>query len=203
MFFGGGGGFPFGDEDDDQGDPFAGMRGGFPGHARGPPKEVDNKKLYEVLGVDKDATMEQIKKAYRKLAIKLHPDKGGDPEKVSTFNQILSLKIFSLNNSSKKFKEHTRFCTIKTRGTHMTNMVWKVSKVVLVLGGWMIFSQCSWAAAEVALLKNKKLESSHKPRVSKSVWLMSTIVKTLKSTFKDKQYANHAMVSVEQMKPQL
>ena len=96
MFFGGGGGFPFGmDDDEDHGDPFAGMRGGFPGQARGPPKEVENKKLYECLGLDKDATMEQIKKAYRKLAIKLHPDKGGDPEKVSKFNQISSLNIFS------------------------------------------------------------------------------------------------------------
>ena len=79
MFFGGGGGgFPFGGMDEDD---FPGM-GGMGGRG-GPPKEVDNKKLYEVLGVDKDATMDQIKKAYRKLAIKLHPDKGGDPEKVS------------------------------------------------------------------------------------------------------------------------
>lgn len=63
--------------DDDDG--FPGM-GGMPGRG-GPPKEVDNKKLYEVLGVEKDSSMDQIKKAYRKLAIKCHPDKGGDPEK--------------------------------------------------------------------------------------------------------------------------
>jgi len=80
MFFGNRGGFPFGMEDEDDDGPFSGMGGGFPGR-RGPPKEVENSKLYEILGVEKSATMDEIRKAYRKLAIKMHPDKGGDPEK--------------------------------------------------------------------------------------------------------------------------
>ena len=36
---------------------------------------------YTTLGVDKSATPEDIKKAYRSLASKHHPDKGGDTAK--------------------------------------------------------------------------------------------------------------------------
>lgn len=53
------------------------------GHgARGGQKEeIDNTKYYELIGVEKSATTDEIKKAFRKKALKEHPDKGGDPEK--------------------------------------------------------------------------------------------------------------------------
>jgi len=75
------------------GDPFAGFHGGFHERAARRPRNVDTTKLYETLGVGKDASAKDIKKAYRKLAVQHHPDKGGDEHKfkeISAAHEILS-----------------------------------------------------------------------------------------------------------------
>jgi len=45
------------------------------------------KDYYEILGVSRDASQEEIKKAFHRLAHKYHPDKGGDPEKFKEINE--------------------------------------------------------------------------------------------------------------------
>src|SRR3989337_2228187 len=54
------------------------------------------KDYYKILGVNRDTSEEDVKKAYRKLAHKHHPDKsGGDEEKFKEINaayQVLSDK---------------------------------------------------------------------------------------------------------------
>ncbi|KAG8065613.1 hypothetical protein GUJ93_ZPchr0004g39675 [Zizania palustris] len=51
------------------------------------PRRSNNSKYYEVLGVSKTVSQDELKKAYRKSAIKNHPDKGGDPEKFKELSQ--------------------------------------------------------------------------------------------------------------------
>ncbi|WCJ40129.1 hypothetical protein M5689_021060 [Euphorbia peplus] len=54
---------------------------------RSAPKKSDNSKYYEILGVSQTASPDDLKKAYKKAAIKNHPDKGGDPEKFKELAQ--------------------------------------------------------------------------------------------------------------------
>ena len=78
---------------------------------------MDYKDYYKVLGVDKKATKEEIKKAYRKLALKYHPDKTkGDKaaeekfKEINEANEVLSdtekrRKYDTLSNEYQHYRE--------------------------------------------------------------------------------------------------
>lgn len=48
---------------------------------------MSKRDYYEVLGVKKDASADEIKKAFRKAAIEHHPDRGGDEAKFKEVNE--------------------------------------------------------------------------------------------------------------------
>ena len=56
------------------------------------------KDYYSILGVSKDADDASIKRMYRKLSKKHHPDKGGDEEKFKEVNEAYSV----LSNPEKR-----------------------------------------------------------------------------------------------------
>merc|ERR550532_340264 len=81
------------------------MDGGFPGGRGGrSSKPVDTTAFYKTLEVDKGASEPDIKKAYRKLAVKHHPDKGGDPEK---FKEIT--KAYEVLSDPEKRAKYDKF----------------------------------------------------------------------------------------------
>ena len=61
---------------------------------------MDKRDYYEVLGLKKGATADEIKKAYRKLAKELHPDKGGDENKFKEVSEAYEV----LSDADKKAK---------------------------------------------------------------------------------------------------
>jgi curved DNA-binding protein CbpA len=67
------------------------------------------KDLYETLGVARTASPQEIKRAYRKLARKFHPDVSGDPEDAARFKEIdLAYKVLSDEARRKVYDETGR-----------------------------------------------------------------------------------------------
>ena len=69
---------------------------------------ANKRDYYEVLGVDKNASTDEIKKAYRKLAVKYHPDKNpGDKEAEEKFKE--AAEAYSVLSDADKKARYDQF----------------------------------------------------------------------------------------------
>ena len=92
-------------------------------------KKSKRKDYYKILGVEKDATDNDIKKAYRKLAIIHHPDKNPDDEAAAEKFKEIGEAYETLSDSQYVFPPHKlpRICfsaltvtTLPTENAHAT-----------------------------------------------------------------------------------
>lgn len=61
---------------------------------------MSQRDYYEVLGVSKTASADEIKKAFRRLAVQHHPDKeGGNEEKFKEINEAYDVLRMPKNGS--------------------------------------------------------------------------------------------------------
>ena len=75
-----------------------------------------NKDYYAALGLEKGASDEEIKKAFRKLAIKYHPDKNqGDKEAENKFKEIN--EAYQVLSDPEKKERYDKFGTVDFDGS--------------------------------------------------------------------------------------
>ncbi|CAM1332397.1 DNAJB9 (predicted) [Pycnogonum litorale] len=66
-----------------------------------------NKDYYEILGIKRTASTKDIKKAFRKLAVKYHPDKNKSKEAEKKFREIV--KVYEVLSDAAKRKRYDQF----------------------------------------------------------------------------------------------
>lgn len=71
---------------------------------------ADKRDYYEVLGVDRDADTDTIKKAFRKKAIKLHPDRNDAPDANEQFAELN--EAYSVLSDDQKRAMYDRYGTV-------------------------------------------------------------------------------------------
>src|SRR4030095_14751447 len=71
-------------------------------------KTMAKRDYYDILGVQRSANADEIKKAYRKMAIKYHPDKNpGDKQAEENFKEAASAyEILSDNDKRSRYDQY-------------------------------------------------------------------------------------------------
>lgn len=114
------------------------------------------KDFYKVLGVTPESNEDEIKKAYRKLALKFHPDKNSDADAEDRFKEIA--EAYEILTDPQKRNIYDQFgeegkrgsiywsigCCVgcKIKASLLLLMNYSVSREVFLKNNWTFFSLC-------------------------------------------------------------
>jgi len=86
------------------------------------------KDYYQILGISKGASPDEIKKAYYKLAHKFHPDKGGDEKKFKEINEA-----YQILSDKEKRSQYDRFGRVFEGGEPGFDFQWPGEDLMSIL----------------------------------------------------------------------
>ncbi len=84
---------------------------------------AQNRDFYEVLGVSRGASADDIRSAYRRLARKFHPDVNKDPEAATRFAEVT--EAYDVLSDEKKRKEYDRYGHVAGAGASAGGGGWR------------------------------------------------------------------------------
>jgi molecular chaperone DnaJ len=79
-----------------------------------------SKNYYDILGVDKNASDKDIKKAYRKMALKYHPDKNTDKDAEIKFKD--AAEAYDVLSNPEKKSNYDKYGSVDGRGFNMEDI---------------------------------------------------------------------------------
>lgn len=140
--------------------------------------------LYEILGIGKEATSEDIKEAYRRKAMENHPDKGGDPEKFKCVDQ--AYKILSNGSKRKRYDNgesvesiEKAMCTI-SQEQEALKMVLEIFNAIIGQTGIDIDRQDIFNLMRQSIRANQTNIRSEKTKLESNIKRCETVTKRIK-----------------------
>ena len=144
---------------------------------------VDQRDYYEVLGVERRATSAQITDAYRKLAVRYHPDKNpGDPEAASRFKE--AARAFEVLSDEGMRARYDRYghAGVQGGGRHEFNDISDVFEAFGDLFGGGVFGEAFGGR-----------KRGNRPRKGRDVFCQTTLtlVEAARGATKTVEFARH------------